>query len=92
MLLYSIIDETATLCCQSERLFLAHLEGDCLTPLGGWARIENDKFLITGYSASLDGRRNLTETLQGATLDAEKIALNLADVMIKKGCREFIAK
>ena len=73
-------------------MYLTQLEADCFSPIGCWARLENDVFFITGYSSSLDGSENLIKTVQGNIEDAEKIAVKLADIMIQNGALELLAK
>ena len=63
-----------------------------MIPMGCWARIENDKFLITGYSASLNGNENLQRTVQGDIVEAEKLTLMLVDTMIQNGAKELVAQ
>ena len=91
-LLSTIINDDITRCCKAERLYLTQLEGGCFSPIGCWARIENDVFIFTGYSANLDGSKKLQKTVQGDIVDADKMVLNLADNMIQNGARELMAK
>ena len=91
-ILSAIIDIKTTRCCQAERLYMRQMEGGCFAPLGCWARVKNDVFSITGYSASLDGSQSLQKTLRGDILDAEKLALDLSDSMIKNGAKELVPK
>ena len=88
-ILSAIIDKNTTCCCQAERIYLTKMEGGCFAPIGCWARIERHAFYITAYSASEDGSQRYQKTLQGDILDAEKLALKLADKMIQNGAREF---
>lgn len=90
-ILNTIIDINTTCCCQSERLYLTKIDGGCFVPVGCWARIENESFLITGYSASLDGSKHLQRTVQGDIEEAEKLALRLVDTMVQNGAREILA-
>ena len=87
----AIIDKNTTQCCQAERQYLTQMEGDCFAPIGCWARMENDGLHITGYSSSLDGSRYLIKTVQGDIIEADKLALKLADKMIQHGARELMA-
>ena len=91
-ILSAIIDKNTTCCCQAERLYLTRMEGSCYAPVGCLARIERSTFFITGYSGSLDGSRKLIKTVKGDILEAEKLALNLADTMVQHGARELMEK
>jgi len=85
-----IIDTNTTKCCQAERLYLTQMGGDCFSPIGCWARMENGALHITGYSSSIDGSRYLIKTVQGDIIEAEKLALKLADTMIEHDARELM--
>ena len=80
----NIIDDNTTRCCKAERLYLTKLEGDCFSPIGCWARIENSSFFITGYSASLDGAHKLQEVSKGSIEDGKKLMK-----LIQKGHRKI---
>ena len=90
-MLSTIIDKYTTRCCQAERIYLVRMEGGCSDPIGCWARIERDALIITGYSASIDGSQILQKTVQGDIIEAEKLAIKLADAMIQNGARELMA-
>ena len=92
-ILSEIIDEDTTSCCKAERIFIAQFESDCFSPMGCWARIIKDNSLIiTGYVASLNGLHKLQSSIKGNIVMAEKLAIKLADDMIKNGALEIIAK
>ena len=87
----SIIDIETTQCCQAERLFLAHLEGGCSSAIGCWGRMENKRFLITGYAAAANGSKVLRKSLKGMPADSIQLALQLAEEFEKAGARELLA-
>ena len=88
-ILSAIVDKNTTCCCQAERIYLNKIEGGCFAPIGCWARIENHAFFITAYSANQDGSQICKETVHGDIIDAEKLALKLADKMIQNGAKEL---
>ncbi len=90
-LIDSIIDNETTQCCQAERLFLAHLEGGCSTAIGCWGRMENRRFLITGYAAAVDGSKVLRKSLKGMPADSSRLARQLAEEFEQAGARELLA-
>ena len=92
LLVDSIIDTETTQCCQAERLFLAHLEGGCSTAIGCWGRMENRRFLITGYTATTNGSKVLRKSLKGMPADSNQLALQLAEEFERAGARELLAK
>jgi len=87
----SIIEYETTQCCQAERLFLAHLEGGCSTAIGCWGRMENRRFLITGYAAAGNGSKVLRKSLKGMPADSNQLALQLAEEFEQAGVRELLA-
>ena len=91
-LLDSIIDIETTQCCQAERLFLSRLEGGCSSAIGCWGRMENRRFLITGYAAAGNGSKVLRKSLKGMPADSNQLALQLAEDFEKAGAKELLAK
>jgi len=90
-LLESIIDIETTQCCQAERLFLSRLEGGCSSAIGCWGRMENRRFLITGYVAASNGSKVVRKSLKGMPTDSDQLALQLAEEFERAGARELLA-
>jgi len=88
----SIIDNETTQCCQAERLFLAHLEGGCSAAIGCWGRMEDRRFLITGYAAASNGSKVVRKSLKGMPADSDQLALQLAEDFERAGAKELLAK
>ena len=91
-LVKSIIDIETTQCCQAERLFLSRLEGGCSSAIGCWGRMENRRFLITGYAAASNGSKVVRKSLKGMPADSNQLALQLAEDFEKAGAKELLAK
>ena len=91
-LLDSIIDIESTQCCQAERLFLSRLEGGCSSAIGCWGRMENRRFLITGYTAASNGSKVVRKSLKGMPADSDQLALQLAEDFERAGAKELLAK
>tara|TARA_B110000116_G_scaffold151960_1_gene131387 strand:+ start:2056 stop:2967 length:912 start_codon:yes stop_codon:yes gene_type:complete len=91
-LLDSIIDIESTQCCQAERLFLSRLEGGCSSAIGCWGRMENRRFLITGYAAASNGSKVVRKSLKGMPADSDQLALQLAEDFERAGAKELLAK
>ena len=87
----SIIDIETTQCCQAERLFLSHLEGGCSSAIGCWGRMENRRFLITGYTAAANGSKVLRKSLKGMPTDFNQLAQRLAEEFEEAGAKELLA-
>lgn len=57
--------------CIAERAFLRTLEGGCSAPVAVESRIENDVLFLTGGVWSLDGSKNVTQSLQVELIDLD---------------------
>ena len=90
-LIDSIIDNETTQCCQAERLFLAHLEGGCSTAIGCWGRMENRRFVLTGYASTVDGSKVLRKSLKGMPNESGRLARQLAEAFEQAGAKELLA-
>ena len=88
----SIIDIETTQCCQAERLFLSRLEGGCSSAIGCWGRMENRRFLITGYAAASNGSKVVRKSLKGMPADSDQLALQLVEEFERAGARELLAR
>ncbi|MBC8256083.1 MAG: hydroxymethylbilane synthase [Candidatus Marinimicrobia bacterium] len=91
-LVASIIDPETTQCCQAERLFLARLEGGCSTAIGCWGRIENRRFIITGYAASSSGSKVIRKYLKGMPADSTQLAQQLSEEFEHAGAKSLLAE
>ena len=88
----SIIDIESTQCCHAERLFLSRLEGGCSSAIGCWGRMENRRFLITGYAAASNGSKVVRKSLKGMPADSDQLTLQLAEDFERAGAKELLAK
>ncbi len=75
---------------KAERCFLRTLEGGCQIPVGCITKIEDDKFNITGFIANIDGTEIIKESATGLLKNADKIATELAEVLLSRGGREIL--
>jgi len=77
-LLSAIEDPEAKAVANAERALLSALDGSCRTPIGGYARMQEDGTLhLTGLVARPDGSFLLKRTATGAKTDAAKLGLEL---------------
>jgi hydroxymethylbilane synthase len=70
---------------QAERTLLRYVEGGCQVPLGAYARIENDVFMMEALIGSLDGKKVIRSTIHGDPSEAERLATALAKTMLRGG-------
>jgi hydroxymethylbilane synthase len=78
------------LAVKSERAFLARLEGGCQVPIAARARIIGDELELTGLVAEVDGSVVLRETITGPVDQTEKLGVELANRLLRKGGREIL--
>ena len=83
-------DETR-LAIDAERVFLATVEGGCSAPVSAHARVSGDEISIHAFAASLDGSRMIRGERKGATQDGLKLALQLAEELLKAGAGELLS-
>ncbi len=78
------------LAVESERAFLARLEGGCQVPIAGRAKIVGDELELTGLVAEVDGSVLLRETIRGRVDQSEKLGVELANRLLKQGGRKIL--
>ncbi|MGO8703854.1 MAG: hydroxymethylbilane synthase [Candidatus Brocadiia bacterium] len=90
------LDDRATrLATTAERAFLAALGGGCLAPIGAYGRSPNgeEKLVLTGMVARLDGSRLIQQTVAGAAREPDgAVALGerLAERLRAEGAEEIL--
>jgi hydroxymethylbilane synthase len=71
--LESIRDAATDIALAAERAFLAELDGSCRTPIGGHARLVENRLLFQGATLSLDGRLCVETKREGPMDDAIRL-------------------
>jgi len=84
-LLAPLNDRTSALAVETERAFLARLEGSCRTPIAALARLEGDEIVFAGEILPPDGRVSLKAGRRGAIADRTALAIDAADELLAKG-------
>ncbi len=85
------LDHPDTRCAVlGERAFLKRLEGGCQVPIGGFARVADGTFSMTGMVAGVDGREMIKETMAGPAAGAERIGRELAERLLESGAKEIL--
>lgn len=89
--LTSIINHRPTqLAILAERALMRRLEGGCQVPVGALGKADDDKLELQGIVASLDGKRLLKDSIQGASAQAESLGTALADKLLAQGADEIL--
>jgi len=73
-----------------ERAVNKRLEGGCQVPIGSYCVLEGDNFWLRALVGSPDGGVMLTEEARGNLVDAEAIAIEVADKLLNRGGREIL--
>lgn len=79
-------------CVSAERAFLRELEGGCQVPIGVNTHLNGDTLTLTGFVASIDGKRMLKDTVTGAAFTAEYLGFQLAHNLRLQGAQEILAQ
>ncbi|MBE9580907.1 MAG: hydroxymethylbilane synthase [Proteobacteria bacterium] len=80
------------LAVETERAFLARLEGGCQVPIAGHAKVTENSIVLTGLVAEVDGSLLLRETISGPLEQGKKLGVEMADRLLEKGGREILEK
>ena len=78
------------ICSRAERLFAASMEGDCMSPIGAHAVIKDNMLTITGYIASLDGKKYIKSKVSGKKQNFNQLAHKLTKVFIDMGSKKLL--
>jgi hydroxymethylbilane synthase len=69
----------------AERAFLSHLGGGCNTPMGAFAKIEEERLVLEGLIATASGSAVVRDRLSGPVDAAANTARSLAEQLIDRG-------
>jgi hydroxymethylbilane synthase len=78
------------LAVETERAFLARLEGGCQVPIAGQANVTGDNVDMTGMVAEIDGSVLIRETISGHVDQRIELGEALADRLLAKGGKEIL--
>jgi len=76
--------------CYAERAFLLALGGGCQLPIAGHASVHEDHLRLVGLVTSLDGEKQIRDTIEGKTENAEELGDRLAKHLLESGASELI--
>jgi hydroxymethylbilane synthase len=77
---------------ETERAFLARLEGGCQVPIAGHAKLIDEQIEFTGLISEVDGSLLLRETISGPVAEREALGEQLAERLLADGGREILDK
>ena len=85
-----ISDSNTEICAMAERIFAAEMNGDCLSPIGAHATVKQGLMTLTGFVASLDGRKYIKNKVVGNKEDYVLLANKLSKLFIKMGSKRML--
>lgn len=74
----------------AERALLRRLEGGCQVPIGAYARIEDERLVLDGVVASVDGRQQVRGQKIGPTEQAAAVGRALAEQLLQDGAEAIL--
>lgn len=89
-LLQPLHDQTTALCVNAEKAVNQKLNGNCFTPLGAYATINNNQLNLNAFVGSLDGKTILRTTASGNAQDAIAIGTMAATDLIDQGALNLL--
>jgi len=72
-------------CVTGERALLRRLEGGCQVPIACYGQMVDGKLQLTGLVGSVDGKRIIKDSIEGAPDKAEKLGVTLAEKLLTQG-------
>jgi hydroxymethylbilane synthase len=79
-------------CVMAERAMSRALSGSCTVPLGAFATVANGAITMTGFVASVDGKKIVKAEVKGDAKQAEGLGKQLAEKLISQGADKILAE
>jgi len=83
-------DPASSIAISAERAFLKKLGGGCQVPIAAFGQIAGSTLLIKGMVGTIDGKRLIRHSVEGAVERAEWLGVELAETLLKKGAGEIL--
>jgi hydroxymethylbilane synthase len=77
---------------RAERALLWRCEGGCQVPIAAHGVVNGNELTLTGFVASVDGRRSVKESISGPAEEGEKLGIALAERLLKAGAHEILSE
>lgn len=84
-LIQRLASEPTTIAVNAERAFLRYLEGGCQVPVGTYARLEKNTFMMDALICNPGGTKVIRGKIQGPVEEADVLARRLAETLYKSG-------
>jgi len=82
-------DPISSLCCEAERAFARHFQGNCFSPIAAFAQINAGELHLRGAVGSLDGRELYRDAIRGPALNGQSLGIELAERVLNAGARNL---
>ena len=83
-------DQTAIV-LRAERALNKRLSGGCQVPIAGYAMLDDDNVWLRGLVGQPDGTNTVTAEVRGKAADAEKLGIQVAEMLLAKGADKILA-
>lgn len=83
-------DQTTSICVDTERAFLAELDGSCRTPIAGLARLDGDKLHFRGQILTPDGSLSYEAERLGSAGDGIVMGVDAAQELLGLAGPDFL--
>ena len=77
---------------RAERALLWRCEGGCQVPIAAHGKVTGKELTLTGFVASVDGKKSVKATLTGPAEQCEKLGITLAEKLLEDGAHEILAE
>nr|AUG44362.1 porphobilinogen deaminase [uncultured bacterium] len=77
---------------RAERALLWRCEGGCQVPIAAFGEVSGSELLLTGFIASVDGKKSVKGSISGPAEECEKLGIALAEQLLKDGGHEILAE
>jgi len=77
-------------CAKEERGFVKQIGGDCMSPIGVYASIINQKINVKAFVSSLDGQKHIMAAYECGIDENINIGKYLAKIFISQGARKLL--
>ena len=86
----SLNDPPSAIAISAERSFLKRLGGGCQVPIAAFGLILGPTLCIDGMVGTIDGKRLIRHRMEGPLEKAEKLGMELADILLNRGAGEIL--
>lgn len=76
---------------RTERAFLARLDGSCTSPIGGHARVFDNRIAFAGRLMTADGAESASATTEGTADNPEALGKDAAEAILSKAGPKLLA-